>query len=302
VRRIARSQRVFTYSIENPPAARISSGERFLVETNTAFGDTPLQAGSPLVDPDPNTADPLTGPVHVEGAEVGDTLAVHIESITIVGQPAIGPLQGVSAVDWGALPVDILTVTDGRMAWSGLALELRPMVGCIAVAPKDGPIRSINVGDHGGNLDTKYICANSTVYLPVFHPGAGLVLGDCHAMQGDGEISGSPPETDAEVVLTVELIKGASISRPRVLSEDRFMMLASAGTLEEAIRLGVQDMIDALANETNLTRDQAYVFMTLKPDLEISQVVNSSVTVRVALDRTLWDELRLHRSDQPPSG
>jgi amidase len=295
VRRIARTQRVFTYSIDNPPVMSIPMGERLLFETQTAFGDHPLRAGIPVGSPDPTGADPLTGPIFVDEAQIGDALAVHIEKIDIVGQPAIGPLKGVSVLDWDDLPVDILNVSNGALEWGGLRVPLAPMVGCIGVAPASGHVRSTAVGDHGGNLDTKHIRVGSTVFLPVFHQGAGLVIGDCHATQGDGEISGSPPETDAEVTVMVDVVKGASISRPRVLSVDRFMMLASAATLEEAIALGVRDMIEALANETALTRDQAYVFMTLKADLEISQVVNSAVTIRVALDRALWDELRASR-------
>ena len=283
--RIPRTELVYEYTRGRPPVATVDSGDTILFETKTAFGEAELIHGEEVVGPPPGRADPLTGPIHVTGAEVGDALAVKVTSIELVGHPAIGPMRGVSAIDWGALPVDVLPVTDGRIMVGGLSLEIRPMIGCIAVSPLSGTTESTCVGDHGGNLDTKHIVAGATVMLPVFEPGAGLVLGDIHALQGDGEMTGAPPETDAEVTITVEVIKGLALERPRVLSDTRFMTLASAQTLEVACRLAVADMVAALVQGTTLTADEAYVLLTLCGDLEISQVVNPWVTVRAAVDR-----------------
>jgi amidase len=289
VRRIARSQLVYTYEPGRRPVATVASGERLLIETRTAFGEAELIHGQEVLGPPPGRADPLTGPINVTGAEVGDALAVHIERIDLVGDPVIGPMRGISALDWEALPVDILTVRDGHVVVAGLSLPLRPMVGCIAVSPPSESTPSTSVGDHGGNLDTKHIAPGATVLLPVFEQGAGLVLGDCHAMQGDGEMTGAPPETDAEVTIRVEVLKGLTLERPRVLDGERFMTLASAETLEQASALAVADMVKALASGTSLTANEAYVLLTLCGDLEISQIVNSWVTVRVAVDQALLD-------------
>jgi amidase len=267
----------------------VDPGGTLLVETRTAFGEAELIHGQEVVGPPPGRADPLTGPIFVTGAEVGDALAVHIEAIDLVGDPVIGPIRGVSALDWHALPVDVLKVRDGQLLVGKLSLPLRPMVGCIAVAPATGTTPSTSVGDHGGNLDTRHIAPGATVLLPVFEQGAGLVLGDCHALQGDGEMTGTPPETDAEVRIRVEVLKGLTLQRPRVLTADRFMTLASAATLEQACALAIEDMVIALAGETSLTPDHAYGLLTLCADLEISQIVNSWATVRVAVDRTLLD-------------
>jgi amidase len=170
-----------------------------------------------------------------------------------------------------------------------MSLPIKPMVGCIAVSPRSGITPSTSVGDHGGNLDTKHIAPGATLLLPVFEPGAGLVLGDCHVLQGDGEMTGAPPETDAEVTVHLEVVKGLTLSRPRILTDDRFMTLASAETLEHACSLAVADMIEALASSTSLDRDEAYVLLTLCGDLEVSQIVNGASTVRVAVDRTLLE-------------
>lgn len=287
--RVPRTELLYTYAPKREPVARVDPGERLLVETRTAFGEAELVHGQEVVGPPPGRADPLTGPIFVRGAEVGDALAVEIEAIELVGDPVIGPYRGSSPLDWHALPVDILKVKDGALLVGSLSLPLRPMVGCIAVAPASETTPSTSVGDHGGNLDTRHIAPGATVLLPVFEQGAGLVLGDCHALQGDGEMTGAPPETDAEVTIRVDVVKGLTLQRPRVLTPDRFMVLASATTLEQACALAIEDMVIALSSETSLTRDQAYVLLTLCGDLEISQIVNSWATVRVAVDRTLLD-------------
>jgi amidase len=285
MQRIPRTTLVYDYERGRPPVATLESGDTVLVETKTAFGEAELIHGVEVVGPPPGRADPLTGPIHVTGSEVGDAVAVHIRSIDLVGEPAIGPMRGVSAIDWGAIPLEVLPVTDGQITVAGLSLAIRPMIGCIAVSPVSGTTPTTSVGDHGGNLDTKHIVAGATVMLPVFEPGAGLVLGDIHALQGDGEMTGSPPETDAEVTITVEVIKALALERPRVVTDARFMTLASAETLEGACRLAIADMVAALVEQTTLTADQVYVLLTLCADLEISQIVNSWVTVRVAVDR-----------------
>jgi amidase len=287
MQRVAKTELLYTYEPGRPAVASVRSGETVLVETRTAFGDAELVQGVEVSGPEPDRADPLTGPIYVEGAEVGDALAVHIERIDLVGDPAIGPIRGCSALDWGPLPVDILEVRDGRLLVGSMSLPIKPMVGCIAVSPASGVTPSTSVGDHGGNLDTKHIAPGSTVMLPVFERGAGLVLGDCHVLQGDGEMTGAPPETDAEVTIRVETIKGLTLARPRVLTAERFMTLASAETLERACTLAVADMVHALESATSLSADEAYVLLTLCGDLEVSQVVNDWPTVRAAVDRTL---------------
>lgn len=287
MQRVPSENLLHTYERGRPPVVTVSDGETILVETRTAFGEAELIHGGEVPDDD-SGADPLTGPIHIAGAEVGDALAVHIERIELVGNPVIGPIPGCSVLDWGPLPVDVLEVRDGKLMVGPLALPIKPMVGCIGVAPRSGVIPSTAVGDHGGNLDTRQIAAGATVFLPVFEPGAGLVLGDCHALQGDGEMTGSPPETDAEVTIRVEVVKGLALERPRVVTPERFMTLASALPLDRACSLAAGDMVDALAAATKLTRDEAYVALTLCADLELSQVVNPWPTARVSVDRDLF--------------
>src|SRR5712692_8953662 len=292
MRRVERRQRVFSYDAANPPVLTVEPDETILVETTNAFGDQEFRPGDTLADLDLSEADPLSGPIAVAGAEPGDTLVVRIDDIQLVGVGAQGIIPNFGILEWSSMPLHFFTPENGRIRWlRGIEVELRPSLGAMGVAPASASIPSINPGDHGGNMDTKYLCAGSTVHYPVFHPGGLLVLGDCHQIQGDGELCGVAPETDAEVTLTLDVIKGKTIPRPRVVAEKRFMVLASAETLEAAVKLATRDMVDALVEEKGLTEDEAYMLITIKADIEICQVVDPLMTVRVAMDRDFYEGL-----------
>jgi amidase len=291
-RRIERSCRVFSYSSEHSPCATIAPGETIVVETTNAFGDQRFEPGDTLATLDLEQADPLTGPLFIEGAQPGDSIAVHIHHIELVGAGAQGIIPDFGILEWDSLPLHFFEPRDGRIRWlRGIEFEVRPNLGAMGVAPAVGAIPSIEPGDHGGNQDTKYVCAGSAVHFPVFHPGALLFMGDCHQIQGDGELCGVAPETDAEVTLHVELLSGKTIRRPRIVSAERFMTLASAKTLEDAVRLAVRDAIDLLVEEKGLTQDEAYMLITVKGDIEICQVVDPLMTVRLAMDRQFFEDL-----------
>jgi amidase len=292
IRRIARSNRVFSYAAAHPPCATVAPGETIVVETTSAFGDQEFRPGDTLADLDLSAADPLTGPLYVEGAQPGDSIAVHIDHIELVGVGAQGIIPNFGILEWERLPLHFFEPQDGRIRWlRGIELDVRPNLGAMGVAPAEGAIPSIEPGDHGGNQDAKYVCAGSAVHFPVFHPGALLFMGDCHQLQGDGELCGVAPETDAEVTLRVELLPGRTIRRPRIMAAERFMTLASAKTLEEAAKLAVRDAVDLLVEEKGLTEDEAYMLITVKADLEICQVVDPLMTVRVAMDRDFFEGL-----------
>jgi amidase len=264
-----------------------------LVETKNAFGDQTFEPGETLQNLSLEGADPLTGPLFIEGAEPGDSLAVTIEHIETVGPGMQGVIPDFGILDWRPdVPLHFFTPENGEIPWlRGIRFPLRPSLGAIGVAPAEGSVASIWPGDHGGNMDTKYVCAGSTVFFPVFHPGALLVMGDCHQIQGDGELCGVAPETDAEVTLHVDVLKGRTIRRPRIMTPTRFMTIASAETLEEAVRIAVRDAIELLVEEKGLTEDEAYLLITVKADIEICQVVDPLMTVRLAMDRDFFEQL-----------
>lgn len=291
--RVPRTAKVFTYSAEHAPAVTVAPGERVTVETTSAFGEFDLKPGDALRRLAQERCDPLTGPIAVEGALPGDVLEVHIETLEVVGLGAQGVLPNIGILDWPRLPLEFHAVDDGEIVFpGGLRLETRPNLGCIGVAPAGDPVPSVLPGDHGGNMDTRWVCPGSVVELPVFHPGALLFMGDCHQLQGDGELCGVAPETDAVVTLRCFVRHGgAPINRPRVLTEDRLMFIASALTLEEAGALATRDLLDALVAEKGFSEDHAYLLLTMTADLEVCQVVNGLRTARVCIDREFYEGL-----------
>ncbi len=289
---VPRERKVFTYSAEHSPAAVVAPGEPFVVQTTSAFGEFPLAPGDSLAGLERERCDPLTGPIAIEGAAPGDVLQVSIEDIEVEGAGAQGILPGGGILDWPRLPLMFHEVLDGTVLFpGGLRLSLAPMIGCLGVAPADGAVASVLPGDHGGNMDTRYVCPGSIVELPVHHAGALLFLGDCHQLQGDGELCGVAPETDAVVTLRCTVRPGPAIRRPRILTGARLYFVASAETLELAAKLATRDIVDALVQEKGLDEDVAYFLVTVKADLEVCQVVNDLRTVRVGMDRSLWDQL-----------
>jgi amidase len=289
---VPRSAKVFTYSAEHPPAVTVAPGETFVVQTTSAFGEFPLGPGDDLSGLDVGRCDPLTGPIAIEGAMPGDVLEVRIESIEVEGLGAQGVIPEIGILDWPRLPLEFHAVQDGEIVFpGGLRLPVRPNLGCIGVAPAGDPVPSVLPGDHGGNMDTRFVCAGSTVQLPVFHPGAMLVMGDCHQLQGDGELCGVAPETDAVVTLSCEILTGRPIPRPRILTADRVMFIGSAATLEQAGALATADIVADLVASTSLSEDSAYLLVTMKADLEVCQVVNGLRTARVCIDREFYERL-----------
>lgn len=284
---------MFEYSADHPPCGRVASGERFVVETPWAFGNTVLEAGQNLPDFAESELNPVTGPIYVEDAESGDTIAVHIEDVDAVGAGCQCVMSGYGILaEQETTPVTLFTPRDGAIDWfHGLKIPVRPVIGSIGVAPASGAVAALRAGEFGGNIDTKYVCAGSTIYLPVWHSGALLYLGDCHQMQGDGELSGMAPETAAEVTLACEVIKGKRIRGPRVLSETRFMTIASASTFEGALETATRDMVDLLVEEKGFSVAEAYMLTAIKTDGEICRAVSPHMTARVAMDRQFFESI-----------
>jgi amidase len=295
--RVPRSARVFSYSAEHEPVATIAPGEQFIVETNSAFGEFPLGPGDDLSGLDVARCDPLTGPIAIEGAMPGDVLEVHIDDLQVEGLGAQGVIPEIGILDWPRLPLEFLAIEDDEIVFpGGVRLAVRPNLGCIGVAPSGEAVPSVLPGDHGGNLDTRFVCPGSVIELPVFHPGALLFMGDCHQLQGDGELCGVAPETDAVVTLRCFVRRGsAPLARPRIRTADRLMFIGSALTLEEAGALATADLLRALVTEKGFTEDLAYLLLTMKADLEVCQVVNGLRTARVCIDREFYEGL-------PPAG
>ena len=159
------------------------------------------------------------------------------------------------------------------------------MVGVIGTAPAGEGVNTGTPHDHGGNLDTTLLTEGATLYLPVNVDGALLALGDMHSSMGDGEIMGSGLEVAGEVEVTVEVLKGSSLPLPFVETEEVYATLASRETMEEASQVAINNMVEVLRNKTDLTFNQAGMFLSLAGDLKVSQVVNPNKTMRVEVKK-----------------
>jgi amidase len=242
------------------PAMTIEPGETVVVETINHM--TPIVRGEHDLhrhgSPEYREREE-TGPIYVRGAQPGDMLAVCIESIEPVGLPhahGAGPL----ADRYPQRPL-LFPIEGGRCHFpGGLSVPVAPMIGDIYTTPVSP---SPSYFDHGGNMDFTEVRPGNTLYLPAFHAGALLVLGDVHAAQGDGEVFGEGAETAADVTITVDIDGHYGHPRPLVETPDQLITLACRGSLFDSVSLAVEDMTRLAARLHSISEQDAYVFCTM---------------------------------------
>lgn len=228
-----------------------------------------------------------TGPLHVAGARPGQVLAVTIHEMELddIGYTALWPGIGMFP-DWVRKRefghhTRAMRVADGFVHWSETKrLPIHPMVGVLGVAPVHGGVLTVDNGTHGGNLDVQEIGPGTTTLFAVNQEGAGLYVGDCHALQGDGECVGmGATEIGARVTLSVALRdKPARMTWPRIESETHIATLGCARPLEDAMRLAFEDMVYWLADDFGFTDEEAYMFLGQIAEARCTQVVNPKYT------------------------
>ena len=298
------------YDARLAPAVRVASGDRVRVETMVAGGLQRLRlAGVPESDIPESLkvversvtergpgAHPLSGPIFVEGAEPGDTLEVRILAIDFLhpfGVNAFSPGGGVLPDDFPYAQLKVLRWAPGaaRVEFTpGLTLPLAPFFGSIGVAPPPlvGRISSRPPGWHGGNLDNKDLVAGSILYLPVHVPGALLSIGDGHALQGDGEVTGTALETSLRGTFELRVRKGARLRWPRAETPTHYIAMGLHEDLNEAARLATREMVDFLVAEKKLSRDDAYMLCSLAADLHVTQAVDATKGVHAMLPKAVF--------------
>ena len=241
---------------------------------------------------------PQTGPFHIEGAEPGDTVAVHFVSIEPARSwaasttvPLFGALTGthLTALLHDPLPevvwlwqLDAVARTCRFTARTGsftADLPMEPMHGTVGVAPANLEVRSALVPDaFGGNMDTPEMRAGVTCYLGVNVPGALLSLGDGHARQGEGETCGVAVECAMNTVLVVDLIKGVPCPWPRLESDTHIMSAGSARPLEDAFRIAQHDMVTWVASLCGIDLLDAYQLVTQAAESPLANVCDTNYT------------------------
>ncbi|HEY7593163.1 MAG TPA: acetamidase/formamidase family protein [Actinophytocola sp.] len=250
---------------------------------------------------------PQTGPFYVDGAEPGDTLALHfvsIEPATDVGAATTVPFFGTLTSDaqtatlQDALPELVWlyeldnakrTVTyRAKSAELTLELPMDPMHGTVGVAPAALEARSSLVPDsHGGNLDTPEMRAGVTAYFGVNVEGALFSLGDGHARQGEGEACGTGVEVAMNTVVIVDLVKGTPTPWPRLESDAHLMSIGAARPLENAYRVAQVDMTAWLSELCKVDRMDAYQIVAQAALTPVAQVCNPIYTVTSKIPKAL---------------
>ena len=296
MQRIPRDRaRKFAFDWRDEPLLTVRPNEPFEVETwDASVGyfkspdDKAIPGKRPGFDRSPPLVNPIAGPVHVEGAERGDTLAITIESITpepyswIAVGPRRGPLGESSRFpDCSAeyttkifqhTPGPSGTTRDGTLHFGdGIAWPITPFIGTIGTAP-DREVTTSNdgQGDWGGNLDIRDVAPGNTILLPVWHPGGLLCLGDVHASQGDTEFTGTAAETQATVRLKVDVVRGKRVPWMRILKPESIVSVYAYRPLEVAVETATVNLIEWLAADYGFKPVDAYCLVSTCPDFRIN--------------------------------
>jgi acetamidase/formamidase len=237
----------------------------------------------------------LTGPVEVEGAAPGDVLEVKVLSIDLPIDYGYNGCRGFLPENCEPdLPARILLLDRRAMTAEfapGIVVPLRPFFGSMGVAPATevGRISSNPPGRHAGNLDNRELVAGTTLWIPVFVPGALFQVGDGHAAQGDGEVNQTAIETSLRGRLQLTVRKDMKLTWPRAETATDFISMATDPDLTVATRLAIQEMIDFLVADKKLSRHQAYQLVSIAGNVAVTQLVDKpNVGVHVKLPKNIF--------------
>lgn len=274
--RIPRHQYTYRFAADVPPVAQVRPGDQIVFETHDASTGRIRAAADVrayLRIRDPQRVNPAAGPVWVEGARPGDDLVVTITAIRLAEQGYIRAMPETIIPGIVGPVAAMVPVEDGHtlVLPGGLRRPTRPMVGVIGTAPATGEVTTAVPGPQGSNLDCPLVRVGARVHLPVAVPGALLALGDVHAAMGDGEVSGAGVEIEADVEATVELRPGAARGRPWLEVDGLVVATGSAPTLEAAVSLAVDGLVDLLSEQVGVTRTEAFLLVSAYGDVRIGQ-------------------------------
>ena len=258
----------YEFDRRKEPLVWVRSGETVSVESEDAFSGQIRTEQDRRDKTKVPFSNPVNGPIAVEGAEPGDTLAVTILSIRpTLGKCVTRTAEPRQLSEWlgGECPhgTHVCDISDGVIHWSDrVKIPYTPMLGCIGTAPDSGVPTTSPAGPWGGNMDIVETCPGSTLYLPVFVPGAYLFLGDAHAAMGHGELSACGLEMPAETAVTLAVLKGHTIPGPRIVSDSEIMTVASGCPTERSVAQAYALLILWMEQEYGWDRWKAYDLLT----------------------------------------
>ena len=296
------------YWSEAKPVLRIASGD--ILDVDTLLTSTPERlekAGVPPADIQASLraiveqvkdrgpgGHILTGPVHIEGAEPGDALEVRVLAIDLPLAYGYNGCAGFIRENCtpGAgpriIPMDRKRLI-GQFA-PGIEIPLRPFFGSMGVAPppERGRVSSNPPDIHAGNLDNKELVAGTTLWIPVYVPGALFSIGDGHAAQGDGEVDQTAIETSLRGRVQLTVRKGMRLTWPRAETPEHYISMGTNVDLTQATRIAIQEMIDFLVATRGLDKHAAYQLTSIAGDVAITQLVDGTMGVHVKLPKRIF--------------
>ncbi len=269
------------------PALRINAGDTVRTSTLDSAGRDSADISRALA------GNPQNGPIYVDGAIPGDTLAVTIKRIrlnkpvarsgnTIIAAALTSDYHRGAKLDtlvdgqW-ELDINAGTATLARPSerLKDFKVTLKPMLGGIGVAPaRNEAFRTQQLGNYGGNLDYNGLGEGTTVYLPVMREGGLLYVGDVHALQGDGELNGDALETSADLELQIDVVAGPATTGPRAESADYLMSSGIGGSMEAAFRMATTQLTQWLERDYGLTASEAAIVLGTSIQYDIAEVAD----------------------------
>jgi amidase len=290
---MARNGTTYLFDIgpKTPPVMRIEPGEEVRLEVRGAFDDvedirsiptpfTPACDGHPLA--------PITGPILIEGAEVGDSVAIDFLEIEPFGEGrnAITRDFGMLRKEFGEPRILRCPIRDGK-AWFGdrVPIPLHPNLGTISTMPTEGYKPSF-AGAYGGDFDQKSAGAKgSRLHLPVMVPGALVFFADPHAAVSDGIISGTGVECSVRLRARISLNKRKQIDRPIIETEDTVEIVGWGSSVEAASEDCSAGAVDYLAANCRLSREEAYMLLGIIGELRVGTSPRPVMAARLVIPR-----------------
>jgi acetamidase/formamidase len=293
----------YVYGPYAAPVLSVDPGAIVACETHDAFeGKIRSETDSPSAILNFPFLNPQNGPIFVNGAQKGDCLAVYIKSIRPRGPQPVGTSclipefgglvgTGVTAMLNPPLPEKVKkfeVTAEGGVKWSDrLTLPYEPFIGTIGTSPEIEAISSLVPDYYGGNMDLPDVAPDSVIYLPVNAPGALLYLGDCHAIQGDGELCGVALEHPTVTTVQIDLIKGWTIAWPRLETADRLMTIGSARPMEDASRIAYRELILWMAKDYGVDEREAYMLLTMCGKVRLGNMVDPKYTLGASIAKSI---------------
>jgi acetamidase/formamidase len=298
------------YDAKAAPVLRVKSGDT--VEIQTLITSTPKRledAGVAPGDVEQSLRDIttqvtdkgpgghiLTGPIHVEDAQIGDVLEVRIQRIRLAipyAYNAFGAGRGYLPDDFPYSKMKIIPLDEQRMVAhfaSGIDIPLHPFFGSMGNAPPEsaGRFNSAPPWIMGGNMDNKDLVAGTTLYLPVHAPGALFEVGDGHAGQGDGEVDITALETSLIGTFQFIVRKDMHLKWPRAETPTHYLTMGFNDDLNASATLAVREMIEFLMTEKHLSRDDSYMLSSVAADLHITELVDGNKGVHMMIPKNIF--------------